>query len=271
MPRRRSTRRGSALPLVGLLLAGAGVAAAAIILSRRKQPMPSPSQPVLTLDGVTVYREGSALRWEGDMSIDADGSPYAYHPDDWGSLGGKAPKGLDAPENGGDRGKGSYWGIATREGKPIVQGAGDPAPGYYVSTTALANRTLPAGNPRRYVDSAIVPYIAIPPELMQLGVKVGDLVRVSAQGRRTWAQVGDVGPRRKIGEGSIALAVALDLPLSERLLRSEAAQKLGLSGYKGRGTRARGITYAIFPGTSPGRPLTAAQLQAEGARLEAAA
>lgn len=233
-------------------------------------PVPGASSPVLTLDGVTVYREGSALKWEGDMSIDADGSPFAYHPADWGALDGKTPKGLDAPENGGDRAAGRYWGIATtKDGAPIVQGSGDPAPGYYVSTTSLADRSLPSGNPRRYVDSAAVPYIAIPPELLQLGAKVGDLVRVSAQGNRVWAQVADVGPRRKIGEGSIALAVALDLQLSPRLLRSEAAQRLGLAAYKGRGTRARGITYAIFLNTSPGKPLTAAQLQEEGARLEA--
>lgn len=31
----------------------------------------------------------------------------------------------------------NWWGIVTRHGEPVIQGANDPAPGCYVSTTSL--------------------------------------------------------------------------------------------------------------------------------------
>ena len=43
-----------------------------------------------------------------------------------------------------------------------MQGPGDPAPGYYVSTTSLHDANLPVTDPRRYVDSEQVPYLALP-------------------------------------------------------------------------------------------------------------
>jgi hypothetical protein len=36
---------------------------------------------------------------------------------------------------------GNWWALVTRNGRPIVQGADDPAPGFYVSTTTLVYKT----------------------------------------------------------------------------------------------------------------------------------
>ena len=48
------------------------------------------------------------------------------------------------------------------DGTPVVQGPDDPAPGYYVSTTALEDRTRAVTDPRRYVDSNEIPFVVLP-------------------------------------------------------------------------------------------------------------
>src|SRR5258708_1149439 len=65
-----------------------------------------------------------------NLMIDADGSPFAYAPADSGLPA------LDYLGNAGHPGR--WYGIACdKKGVPYVQTVGDPAPGYYVSTTAL--------------------------------------------------------------------------------------------------------------------------------------
>ena len=82
------------------------------------------------------------------MTIDADGAPNAYHPDNTG---------LDDLKNAGAPG---YWeGLAKdKDGEPFVQGPDDPFPGYYVSATALADRSKPVNDPTRYVDASKIPF-----------------------------------------------------------------------------------------------------------------
>ena len=67
------------------------------------------------------------------MMIDADGALRAYHPDD--------ASGLDRLDHAGA--PGNWWGIVTDDGtpggEPVVQGDGDPAPGFYVSQTSLVD------------------------------------------------------------------------------------------------------------------------------------
>lgn len=247
---------------------------------------PAPTDPTMIdyMDGIQIFRPVGLpprVEWVGDMSIDADGSPRAAHPSDWGPLQGPA-LGLDAPENMGDykdpEGKTfpfytmvrKWWGIYVdpSTGQPKIQGPGEPYPGFFVSTTALVDKRYVSGDPRRYLDSEKIPYIAVPPELVKHGVRLGDLAFVSKGGRSSFAVVGDIGPRRKIGEGSIALAVALGLSLSDRMARIIGYENPpGSSG----ADRKSGIKFVIFTGSSPGqgKPIEVAKVQADGARLAA--
>lgn len=160
----------------------------------------------------SVVAEPTALSWLGGLRIDADGSPRAYGP--------PPLRGLDFLGNAhvDPHDLSSAWcGVALdKNGKPIVQGSNEPAPGYYVSPTALGDPSFSIYTPRRYVDSETVPYLSVPPDLLQLGCKLGDLAFAAYGGKLSWAIVADVGPRRKIGEGSIALAAALGIPSSPR-------------------------------------------------------
>ena len=74
------------------------------------------------------------------LRVSADGSPRAYHRD---------PKlGLDFLGNAGSAGR--WWGIVIdSKAEPVVQGENDPAPGYYISQTALQDRTKAPTDPRR--------------------------------------------------------------------------------------------------------------------------
>ncbi len=174
-----------------------------------------------TKRGNHVWRdEGGAgpIIYVSGMAVDGDGSPHCYHPDN---------KGLDALGNAheGDR----WFGVVTKNNVPVVQGAGDPAPGYYVSPTSLNDPNIKdASNPRRYVDSETIPYIAFPGRLfaesggdvsrLGLGVNLGDYVVVYdiKSGMAVGAFFADVGPAYKLGEASIAVAKALNIPWSPR-------------------------------------------------------
>ena len=202
---------------------------------------------VAELVGTAVWRlpGGSAIGFKSGMRIDADGAPRAYHKDD-----GKA---LDSLASAGK--PGSWWALVTDtgkpDGKPVVQGRGDPAPGYFISTTALFDKAKPARSPSRYVDASKIQYIAIPPETDGWGVKLGDFAVVmnSRNGRIAFAIVADVGPPAKLGEGSIALADAIGIASSPK--------DGGLAG---------GVVYAIFPGSGSGAPRSAAEIDREGQR-----
>lgn len=176
------------------------------------------------LPGVKVV--GGAICWTSGMAIDADGAPNAYAP-----LGKLAP--LDFLANAGR--PGSWWALVCDPlGNPYVQGPDDPCPGYYVSETALQDDTKPTRDPHRYVDAGQVPYVVVPPDLLAMGVKVGDLAWVTCGQSASAAIVGDVGPRGHLGEGSIALARALGLPCSPR------AKNAGAVG---------GVSWVVFPGS----------------------
>jgi hypothetical protein len=154
-------------------------------------------------DTDVVFSDGIAS-WTSGMEIDADGSPRAYAPI------GSGLKPLDDLRNAGSIGK--WWGLSCGSGgAPYVQNKSMPAPGYYVSTTALQDTNFHPRDPRRFVDSETVPYIAIPRVLKTEGVKLGDLVLVEREGRKVAAIVADIGPAGHIGEGSIALCKALGI------------------------------------------------------------
>jgi hypothetical protein len=185
---------------------------------------------ILRIGYSNVYRVGEAIAFSAGMQIDADGAPRAYNP--------VSSRGLDALANAGHTG--NWWGIATKNGRPsgepVIQGDADPAPGFYVSTTALENLAFHETQQRRYVDSSTVPFIVLPFGA-GMGLKLGDffLVYNIATGDNDFAIYADVGPRGQIGEASIATAEAVKVPASPRT-----------------GGVSHGIVYVGFPGSGKG-------------------
>lgn len=170
---------------------------------------------ILTSEGFRceVYQYFPSLRIEftADGDIDADGAYRAYHPDN--------KSGLDDLRNAGSAG--NWYGIATdRNGKPFVQGQGDPAPGFYVSPTSYEWPDFPRDNPRKYIDSETVPFIVVQNYIRNRarGAVLGCKSRVTNKenGKSVMCVVGDMGPLLKLGEISIAAARAVGLSGSPR-------------------------------------------------------
>jgi len=174
------------------------------------------------------------------MTIDADGAPNAYHPDNIG---------LDDIANAGIPG---HWeGIITdRTGEPLIQGPDDPYPGYYVSCTSLTDRTKDRTDPERYVDASKIPYIVLPRDVAyQGGAQLGDFAVVVnlRNGKSSNAIFADMGT---MGEGSIALA-----------------NNLGIWSDARQGGRRGGILYLVFPGSGNHQPRTTDEIAAETDKL----
>lgn len=185
----------------------------------------------------------SAFFYESGMTIDADGAPNAYHPDNVG---------LDDLQNAGA--PGGWEGLAKGpDGEPYIQGPDDPYPGYYVSATALADRSKAVSDPARYVDASKVPFIVLPGGMArQLGARPGDFAVVfnRRNGKSSYAIFGDVGPHDRIGEGSVALA-----------------ENLGIHSDARNGGARGGIVYLVFPGSGNGKPRTIGEINAEAENL----
>lgn len=150
-----------------------------------------------------LQQEDGSVSFVGECSVDADGSPRAYHP--YG-------QGLDYIENAGH--PGNWWGIVTdSEGYPVLQGEKDPNPGYYISTTSLRHREFPRTDPRRYINSELVPFIVVPCPVARAatGIVLGckaEILQLTT-GKAVTAVVADLGPSSHLGEVSIAAAVKL--------------------------------------------------------------
>ena len=207
--------------------------------------MPIPPRRLLTsVADVNVWRGRgeSAFFFTAAMSVDADGAPRAYHPARPGRPSG-SPPGLDDLRNAGR--PGHWFGILTdASGRPLVQGASDPAPGFYISPTSLTNRArADARDPRHYIDATKIPYVVLPPAAMHAAnARLGDIAAVfnRRNDQLVHAIFADIGPKVHIGEGSVALAKALGLP----------------SDPKAGGVSDRILVYVVFPrsGNGFGRP-----------------
>lgn len=165
---------------------------------------------LLTAEGfdceVYQYFPSNRIEFTADGDIDADGAYRAYHPD--------SASGLDLLANAGH--PGNWFGIVTdRAGKPFVQQQGDPAPGFYVSSTAYQWAQFPKDNPRRYVDSETVSFMVVEGFIRNRakGIVLGCMGRITNlhNGKVVDAGVFDIGPLSKLGEISIAAANALGI------------------------------------------------------------
>ena len=200
------------------------------------KPPDTSASVVATVAGVKVSKlaDGSAVFYTAGMMIDADGAYRAYHPGN---------KGLDFLANGGK--PGNWWALVTDSGKPsgnpVLQGLGDPAPGFYISTTSLEDKTFDRKDPKRYVDSESIPYIVLPGGKLG-GAKLGDFALLINLETRSEVKaiVADAGPPKKLGEASIAAAAALLGP--------------GKGNPKNGGTEKKIIRYIVFPGSGDGKP-----------------
>ncbi len=220
------------------------LALAVVVASGSQTPKPSIwSQPS---HKIKLFRHHSTIAWEcgssdaeplifeAGLAVDADGALRAYHPNN--------RLGLDTVEHAGH--PGNWWALATDtgepSGRPVVQGKCDPAPGYYVSMTSLFDATNPnERDPRRFVDAARIPYVVLPPVGLK-HAKLGDFATVVnlQNGKVVGAIVADESaPELEMGEGSIALAVALGIDSNPRT-----------------GGIEHGVAYVVYPGSGNGKP-----------------
>lgn len=186
------------------------------------------------------------LFWSCPLNVDADGHPQAYHPDG-------SPPGLDYLANAGSQG--NWWALSCdAHGTPYIQTDQHPAPGFYVSTTALEDHTIGGNNPARYVNSGKVPFIVLPSKpKFSSKQKLGDLCMCfnTENGKQSWAIYADIGPSNQIGEGSMALNTALGLSDSP----------------KDGGTSREIIAMVYWPGSVIGWPRQASELESKATEL----
>lgn len=143
------------------------------------------------------------------MVVTAAGAPQAFHKEDQLAY--------DFLDNAGTIGY--WWSLVTDDqGFPLVQGINDPAPGYFVSKTALSDCSKPLKDPTRYVDASTIPYIALP-AMHMMGAKLGDLCVVinTLNNKIGYAIIADVGLNNSIGIGSIALAKDIGIAPSPKI------------------------------------------------------
>jgi hypothetical protein len=182
------------------------------------------------IGGVPIYHDDfGAVCFKSGCTINADGSPHAYAPDNSGLTA------LDFLANAGS--PGNWWGIACDgSGHPYRQSPWHVAPGFYVSTTALCNPKYPDDHPSRYVDSERYCFSVLPGG--KSFAKLGDvgLALNTKTGDNMYFALGDVGPKGQIGEGSMLLGRCLGL---------NPSPKTG-------GTSTRIISYVILPESDPG-------------------
>jgi len=169
-------------------------------------------------DGSVTFTAGAQL--DGDGANGQFGEPPCYAPKSY------AGKTLDVLANAG--GPGNWFGVVTdtggEDGHPVVQGSGDPCPGAFVSATSLHlpgkdGKPLPRSSPFKYVDSATVPFVVVPPMIIRgvAGVVMGcrAVVTNTKNGKNVEAVVADGGPSNKLGEISLACAKAIGVPAGE--------------------------------------------------------
>lgn len=214
---------------------------------------------------VQVFRDAgsNAIVFASQMQVNTDGAPDSYHPGDIGithicngvSVGRSCTWKADClPEFRQARAehfrgptKICFFAMATdASGVPIIQGASDPKPGYFVSTTAL---TQPGANPRTpqaQLDSNTVPFAVIPSTWQSTrkpGPRLGDfgVAYRRSTGKSAFFVVGDTGPRNKLGEGSVALHQALgNDPFVDRQGVRRARKGIG----------GRDVLYVVFPSSA---------------------
>jgi hypothetical protein len=132
------------------------------------------SRHIGTIEGCDIVEQDeksvtftAAARLDDDGANGQFGQPPCFAPANF------TGKTLDVLANAGRPG---YWfGVVTDTGgTPVVQGSHEPCPGAYVSATSLHlpgqhGERLPDSSPFKYVDSATVPFVVVPPMIIEGG------------------------------------------------------------------------------------------------------
>lgn len=226
---------------------------------------------------IKIFRDApsNAIAFASQMQVNTDGAPDSYHPDNIGithicngvSVGsGCTWKPACLPEFRQAKAEGfrgptkiCFFAMATgTNGVPIIQGASDPKPGYFVSTTALKQSGQNPRTPQAQVDSNTVPFAVIPGTWQSTGKpgpKLGDfgVAYRRSSGKLAYFVIGDTGPRNKLGEGSVALHQALG---NDPFMMRNGVRRAG------KGIGRRDVLYVLFPNSAhPGERLDAASIE----------
>ena len=187
----------------------------------------------------TVFKENTSglIFYKADFDLDADGNPFAYHPENTGLLhnaNGSDTNGVISPSV-----------VVYVGGSPYIQRPTDPAPGYYLSMTSLHLQQFSQTDARRYVHPDSVTYFVLPGgKFTSHGVQVGDmgLVYNIKTKKYAYAIYADSGPGRIIGEGSTLLAKKLGITAK---ISSKTGRIVG-------GLDTGDVLYIVFPGSGKG-------------------
>ena len=208
------------------------------------------SRLIGNINGIDIVEEDDkSVTFTAGAQLDGDGANGQFGGDPCYAPKGYPGKTLDVLANAG--GPGNWFGVVTDTGKadgtPVVQGPGDPCPGAYISATSLHlpgkdGKPLPNSSPIKYVDAATVPYVVVPKMIIRgvAGVVMGcrAIATNTRTGKSVEAVVADGGPHDKLGEISLACAIAIGVPAGEGATHPANAG----------GVDEHIIHYQLFPG-----------------------
>jgi hypothetical protein len=208
------------------------------------------SKIIGTIHGSDIVEENDmSVTFSSGATLDGDGANGQFGGDPCYAPSSYTGRTLDVIGNAG--GPGNWFGVVTDTGevtgRPIVQGGSDPCPGAFVSATSLhlpdgQGNSLPHSSPFKYVDSATVPFIVVPPMIIHgvAGIVMGcrAVVTNTVNGKKTEAVVADGGPSNHLGEISVACAKAIGVPTG------------GTHPANGGGANSPDIHYQLFPGVA---------------------
>ena len=209
---------------------------------------------------------------KGRLLMDTDGAPNCYHPSDlnvrtdYQNYDLMEHKGaLDWKANGGH--PGNWFGVVTDNGQvtgnPLVQGANDPFPGFYVSSSSLVDKSKKPGDPNRYVDARKIPYLAWPQQVWR---EAGPRFTRVSQGPT--GRIGDLMTAYNPKNGKVGHLILADMGGYDDPHFGEGSPALGklLDAY---GHQEPDILYIVYPhsGADQGTIPSADDIQQKGQKL----
>ena len=194
------------------------------------------------------------------LGVDVDGAYDAYSQDNSGLD--------DLCSSGWNSTHGYYCGILTN-GKdymtPVLQNSSDPNPGFCISpTTCTYSNVQSLNNPKKYINSNDVEYVALTSKMYNAGVRIGDVgIAVRENGKSAFFIVGDYRGREGI-EISIKLAVRLRV----NIINKKMTDYLGRAVNKIIGIENVPLSLTLFLhshiGSPPNNALTREQINSIG-------
>ena len=223
----------------------------------------------LAINAQTTSPDTSKFVLAAKLALDLDGAKHAYHPNNEGidyNLNGGINQ-TEATQNRfaktGNRG----YGIAKKlsPDKSFYVGYLQED-GYFVSQTTVYDKTKTEGDPDRYADAEVIPYIAISPMWKSKGIKLGDIAYViDLDNRKEFAAIfADARNNDNEVEISLALANGLNIPVTTKMTKSYDGKK---DVKKFVGVKNNHLKIFYFPHSGDGNGKTPAEIEATGKAL----